>query len=297
MKYERTYNFSAGPAMMPEAVLEEIRDEMMNYRGSGMCVMEMSHRSKVFMQIAAEAEQDLRDLMGIPENYKVIFVQGGGTLQFAMVAMNLLKDGTACYVETGTWSKKAIAEAKKYGNVKVVASSKDKNFTCVPIVGKDDFSADADYVHICFNTVERFGSGTIFLQSMTFYILGKIVQIGINPVCMTSVWRTVIMKAAVRDPWRADSVSAVPAFRIGTISVFVSDSVHPEPHGRFSGKFDFFRNFGSIFRNIGVFRSIETDSLIPFQKFDHTIIGPPVKHPCRPTTGTTITHCLRVFAS
>ena len=118
MKYERTYNFSAGPAMMPEAVLEEIRDEMMNYRGSGMCVMEMSHRSKVFMQIAAEAEQDLRDLMGIPENYKVLFVQGGGTLQFAMVAMNLLKDGTACYVETGTWSKKAIAEAKKYGKLK-----------------------------------------------------------------------------------------------------------------------------------------------------------------------------------
>ena len=151
MKYERTYNFSAGPAMMPECVLEEIRDEMMNYRGSGMCVMEMSHRSKVFMQIAAEAEQDLRDLMGIPENYKVIFVQGGGTLQFAMVAMNLLKDGTACYVETGTWSKKAIAEAKKYGNVKVVASSKDKNFTYVPDCSDLDIPEDCDYVYICEN--------------------------------------------------------------------------------------------------------------------------------------------------
>ena len=151
MKYDRTYNFSAGPAMMPEAVLEEIRDEMMNYRGSGMCVMEMSHRSKVFMQIAAEAEQDLRDLMGIPENYKVIFVQGGGTLQFAMVAMNLLKDGTACYVETGTWSKKAIAEAKKYGNVKVVASSKDKNFTYVPDCSDLDIPEDCDYVYICEN--------------------------------------------------------------------------------------------------------------------------------------------------
>ena len=151
MKYERTYNFSAGPAMMPEAVLEEIRDEMMNYRGSGMCVMEMSHRSKVFMQIAAEAEQDLRDLMGIPENYKVLFVQGGGTLQFAMVAMNLLKDGTACYVETGTWSKKAIAEAKKYGNVKVVASSKDKNFTYIPDCSDLDIPEDCDYVYICEN--------------------------------------------------------------------------------------------------------------------------------------------------
>ena len=151
MKYERTYNFSAGPAMMPEAVLEEIRDEMMNYRGSGMCVMEMSHRSKVFMQIAAEAEQDLRELMGIPENYKVLFVQGGGTLQFAMVAMNLLRDGTACYVETGTWSKKAISEAKKYGNVKVVASSKDKNFTYIPDCSDLDIPEDCDYVYICEN--------------------------------------------------------------------------------------------------------------------------------------------------
>ena len=151
MKYERTYNFSAGPAMMPEAVLEEIRDEMMNYRGSGMCVMEMSHRSKIFMQIAAEAEQDLRELMGIPENYKVLFVQGGGTVQFAMVAMNLLKDGTACYVETGTWSKKAISEAKKYGNVKVVASSKDKNFTYVPDCSDLDIPEDCDYVYICEN--------------------------------------------------------------------------------------------------------------------------------------------------
>ena len=151
MKYDRVYNFSAGPAMMPEAVLEEIRDEMMNYRGSGMCVMEMSHRSKVFMQIAAEAEQDLRDLMGIPDNYKVLFVQGGGTLQFAMVPMNLMKGGVACYVETGTWSKKAIAEAKKFGEVKVVASSKDKNFTYVPDCSDLDIPDNCDYVYICEN--------------------------------------------------------------------------------------------------------------------------------------------------
>ena len=151
MKYDRVYNFSAGPAMMPEAVLEEIRDEMLNYRGSGMCVMEMSHRAKVFMQIAAEAEQDLRDLMGIPDNYKVLFVQGGGTLQFAMVPMNLMKGGVACYVETGTWSKKAIAEAKKFGEVKVVASSKDKNFTYVPDCSDLDIPDNCDYVYICEN--------------------------------------------------------------------------------------------------------------------------------------------------
>ncbi|MDY2697966.1 MAG: aminotransferase class V-fold PLP-dependent enzyme, partial [Lachnospiraceae bacterium] len=128
MKYNRTYNFSAGPAMMPEPVLEEIQEEVLNYRGSGMSVMEMSHRSKVFQQIIDEAEADLRKLMGIPDNYKVLFVQGGGTLQFAMVPMNLMKNGVACYVETGSWSKKAIAEAKKYGDVKIVASSKDENF-------------------------------------------------------------------------------------------------------------------------------------------------------------------------
>ena len=132
MKYGRSYNFSAGPAMMPEEVLEEIAAEMMNYQGSGMCVMEMSHRSAVFQKIRDEAEADLRKLMGIPENYKVLFVQGGGTLEFAMVPMNLLKNGVGCYVETGTWSKKAIAEGKKFGQVKVVASSADKNFTYIP---------------------------------------------------------------------------------------------------------------------------------------------------------------------
>ena len=151
MKYDRIYNFSAGPAMMPESVLEEIRDEMMNYRGSGMCVMEMSHRSKVFEEILHEAEADLRDLMGIPDNYKVLFVQGGGTLQFAMVPMNLMKNGVACYVETGAWSKKAIAEAKKYGDVHVVASSKDRNYTYIPDCSDLDIPDNTDYVYICEN--------------------------------------------------------------------------------------------------------------------------------------------------
>ena len=151
MKYNRTYNFSAGPAMMPEPVLEEIRDEMMNYRGSGMSVMEMSHRSKVFQQIVDEAEADLRDLMGIPDNYKVLFIQGGATLQFAAVPWNLMKNGKAVYVETGAWSKKAIAEAKKYGEVIVAASSKDKNYSYIPDCSDLDIPEDADYVYICEN--------------------------------------------------------------------------------------------------------------------------------------------------
>ena len=151
MKYDRSFNFSAGPAMMPEPVLEEIRDEMMNYRGTGMCVMEMSHRDKAFMQIAEEAEADLRKLMGIPDNYKVLFVQGGGTVQFAMVPINLMKNGKACYVETGVWSKKAIAEAKKYGEVQVIASSADKGFSYIPDCSDLDIPEDCDYVYICEN--------------------------------------------------------------------------------------------------------------------------------------------------
>ena len=151
MNYQRTFNFSAGPAMMPEPVLEEIRDEMLNYRGSGMCVMEMSHRSGVFQQIVDEAEQDLRDLMGIPENYKVLFIQGGATLQFSMIPMNLMKNGKAVYIETGAWSKKAIAEAKKVGEVVVAASSKNENYSYIPDCSDLEIPEDADYVYICEN--------------------------------------------------------------------------------------------------------------------------------------------------
>ncbi|MBQ9949428.1 MAG: 3-phosphoserine/phosphohydroxythreonine transaminase [Clostridia bacterium] len=151
LKYDRTYNFSAGPATMPESVLEEIRDEMMNYQGSGMCVMEMSHRSKVFQKIADEAEQDLRELMGIPDNYKVLFIQGGATLQFAMIPMNLMRNGVADYVVTGSWSKKAFKEAQKYGDVKCVASSEDKNFSYIPDCSDLPIRENADYVYICEN--------------------------------------------------------------------------------------------------------------------------------------------------
>ena len=137
--------------MMPESVLEEIAAEVLNYHGSGMSVMEMSHRSPVFQEILSQAEADLRTLMHSPDNYKVLFVQGGGTVQFAMVPMNLMKNGVACYVETGAWSKKAIAEAKRYGEVKIVASSADKNFSYLPDCSDLDIPDNADYVYICEN--------------------------------------------------------------------------------------------------------------------------------------------------
>jgi len=150
-KYDRIYNFSAGPSTLPVPVLEEIRDEFMNYRGSGMNVMEMSHRSKVFIKIAEEAEADLRELMNIPDNYKVLWIQGGATLQFAMIPMNLMKNGVADYIVTGSWSSKAYAEAKKYGQANLLASSKDKNYSYIPDVSDLPISEDADYVFICEN--------------------------------------------------------------------------------------------------------------------------------------------------
>ncbi|MGB4596005.1 MAG: 3-phosphoserine/phosphohydroxythreonine transaminase [Anaerolineaceae bacterium] len=151
MKYGRVFNFSAGPSMLPEPVLEEVRDEMMNYKGSGMCVMEMSHRSKVFINIANEAEADLRELMGIPANYKVLFIQGGATLEFSMIPMNLMKNGVADYIVTGHWSKKAYEEAKKFGEIHLAASSADKNYSYIPDVSDLPISEESDYVYICEN--------------------------------------------------------------------------------------------------------------------------------------------------
>ena len=147
----RVYNFSAGPAVLPEEVLKEAADEMMDYRGTGMSVMEMSHRSKTYDQIIKEAEQDLRDLMNIPDNYKVIFLQGGASLVFAEVPMNLMKNGKAAYIITGQWAKKAAQEAEKYGEVVRVASSADKTFSYIPDCSDLDIQEDADYVYICEN--------------------------------------------------------------------------------------------------------------------------------------------------
>ena len=151
MKYGRIYNFSAGPSMLPEPVLEEIAGEVLNYKGSGMSVMEMSHRSQVFQTIVDEAEADLRELMNIPDNYKVLFIQGGATLQFSMIPMNLMKNGVADYIVTGGWSKKAYTEAKKFGKVNLLASSENRNYSYIPDVSDLPVSPDADYVYICEN--------------------------------------------------------------------------------------------------------------------------------------------------
>lgn len=148
---KRVYNFSAGPAILPEAVLKEAAAEMLDYQGSGMSVMEMSHRSKIYQQIIDDAESDLRKLVGIPDNYKVLFLQGGATLQFSMVPINLMKHKKADYIVTGMWAKKAAEEAQKYVDVKVVASSKDKMFSYIPDVSDLDIREDADYVFMCDN--------------------------------------------------------------------------------------------------------------------------------------------------
>ena len=147
----RVYNFSAGPAVLPESVLREAAAEMLDYRGTGMSVMEMSHRSKAYQAIIDEAEADLRSLMGIPENYKVLFMQGGAHLQFSMVPMNFMKNKVADYIITGQWAKKAWQEAKMFGTANAIASSADKTFSYIPDCSDLPISPDADYVYICEN--------------------------------------------------------------------------------------------------------------------------------------------------
>ena len=147
----RVYNFSAGPAGLPEEVLREAAEEMLDYRGTGMSVMEMSHRSKAFQEIIDTARADLRGLMGIPEDYEVLFLQGGASQQFAMIPMNLMKNRVADYIVTGQWAKKASEEAKKYGKVNILASSADKTFSYIPDCRDLPVSEDADYVYICEN--------------------------------------------------------------------------------------------------------------------------------------------------
>ncbi|CDE53369.1 phosphoserine aminotransferase [Roseburia sp. CAG:303] len=147
----RVYNFSAGPAVLPEEVLKEAAAEMLDYQGCGMSVMEMSHRSKVYDKIIKDAEQDLRDLMNIPDNYKVLFLQGGASLQFAMIPMNFMKHKKAAYIVTGQWAKKAYQEAQIYGDAVKVATSEDKTFSYIPDCSDLDIPEDADYVYICEN--------------------------------------------------------------------------------------------------------------------------------------------------
>ena len=151
-EYNRVYNFSAGPSMLPLPVLEKVKEDLLNYQGSGQSVMEMSHRSASFKKIIEEAEDDLREIMEIPDNYKVLFLQGGGTLQFSMIPLNLLRNSMkADYAITGTWAKKAYKEACKFGDINVIASSEEDTFTWVPKFGKDQVRPDADYVYITTN--------------------------------------------------------------------------------------------------------------------------------------------------
>lgn len=147
----RVYNFSAGPAVLPEEVLREAAEEMLDYKGTGMSVMEMSHRSKAFEEILLDAQQRLKELMNIPDNYRILFLQGGASQQFAMVPMNLMKNRVADYINTGQWSKKAIAEGKIYGKINVIASSEDKQFSYIPDLSDLKFTPEADYVYICHN--------------------------------------------------------------------------------------------------------------------------------------------------
>ena len=147
----RVYNFSAGPAVLPEEVLKEAAAEMLDYQGTGMSVMEMSHRSKAYQRIIDEAEADLRELLNIPENYKVLFLQGGAHMQFAMVPMNLMKNKVADYIITGQWAKRAWKEAQKFGKANAVASSEDATFSYIPDCSDLPISEDADYVYICEN--------------------------------------------------------------------------------------------------------------------------------------------------
>lgn len=148
----RVFNFSAGPATLPEPVLKIAQDELLDFKGTGMSVMEISHRSSAFTEVIVKAEADLRTLMNIPDNYKVLFLQGGASSQFAMVPLNLFSSRKkADYINTGQWSKKAISEGKRYGNIRVVASSEDKVFNYIPKITRDMFDPEADYVHITTN--------------------------------------------------------------------------------------------------------------------------------------------------
>ena len=176
----RVYNFSAGPSMLPEAVLKKAADEMLDYQGSGQSVMEMSHRSKVYSSIVAEAEALLREIMNIPDNYKVLFLQGGASSQFAMVPLNLFKNKKADYVITGQWAKKAYQEACKYGECKAVASSEDKTYSYIPKLDKSTFTPDADYFYICVNNTIY---GTLFHE---FPDTGNVPLVGDISSCVLS---------------------------------------------------------------------------------------------------------------
>lgn len=220
----RIYNFAAGPAVLPEPVLEQASREMLDWHGCGTSVMEMSHRGKEFMGIAAEAEADLRELMAIPANYKVLFLQGGGSAQFAMVPMNLLRGKkTADYLNTGEWSKKAIAEAKKFCEVNVVATSADKNFSYAPTQDQWKLNADTAYVHYCSNEtiggVEMFWTPNVgavpLVADMSSHILSRPVDVAKHAVIYAGAQKNIgpagLAIVIVRDDLIGETVAGTPS--------------------------------------------------------------------------------------
>jgi len=196
---KRVYNFSAGPAVLPEEVLKEAAAEMLDYQNSGMSVMEMSHRTKLYESIIKGAEQDLRDLMNIPNNYKVLFLQGGASLQFAMVPMNIMKNRVGNYIITGQWAKKAYQEGKKFGKVKALASSEDKVYSYIPDCSNLDIDSDADYVWICENNTiygTKFKElpntkGKILVSDMSSCILSEPVDVSKYGIIFAGVQKNI----------------------------------------------------------------------------------------------------------
>ena len=214
----RVYNFSAGPSVLPEVVLKAAAEEMLDYNGTGMSVMEMSHRSKAFEEIIETAEQDLRDLMKIPDNYKVLFLQGGASQQFAAIPMNLMKNKVADYIVTGQWAKKAAEEAKKYGKVNIIASSADKTFSYIPDCSDLPIDDDADYVYICHNNT-IYGTtyktlpntkGKILVADMSSDILSQPVNVSDYGLIYFGVQKNVgpagVVVAIIREDLSRDDV-------------------------------------------------------------------------------------------
>jgi len=218
MKMARVYNFSAGPAVLPEEVLKEAAEEMLDYKGCGMSVMEMSHRSKMFSDIIETAEADLRELMNIPDNYKVLFLQGGASSQFSAIPMNLMRNKEADFIITGQWAKKAYQEASRYGKANIIASSEDKTFTYIPDCSDLNISENADYVYVCYNNT-IYGTkyqqvpdtkGKILVADMSSCILSEPVNVEDFGVIYFGVQKNVgpagVVVAVIREDLITDDV-------------------------------------------------------------------------------------------
>ncbi len=237
----RVFNFSAGPSVLPEVVLKQCAEDMMDYKGSGMSVMEMSHRSKVYDNIIKEAEQDLRDLLEIPDNYKVLFLQGGASQQFAAVPLNLMKNGVADYIITGQWAKKAYEEAQKYGKANAIASSADKTFSYIPDCSDLPISEDADYVHICHNNT-IYGTtfkelpntkGKILVADMSSDILSQPVNVSDYGMIYFGVQKNVgpagVVVAIIREDLIRDDVNPATPTMLKYKTQADNDSLYNTP--------------------------------------------------------------------